>query len=888
MKSKSLLLSMVVTSGIIGCSSSSNGSSNGGGSIPGTTSYKEVPLTISAPSIIPVLGKNSTNTVMFVHNNTTKSISNISYSVIGGNNNSKILIDQKSAGGCSVIPAGGVCRVGIVTPSGSSQGSNLIQAQYQNPNDKTKTAYTQLFQYQEMNNLNNGVPFTTSTSTMALDGKGKGSQALYYYIPGNSTYKVSASISSPAVIIRDQTLANNQDAIGNVTVFAYDIDVPLNIDNSKRSSSGSYLIEVGSQSISEGKKSSNITLGAQIATNTPLISLGLTSIVDSSHESQIEIPVLNSGTSVAAQMQASLTGTSTGASVLSNTCGSQLAAGVGCLITVSIPQNSTNTDNLRVMYAENGSETMSAANTSLAWYKSGVEPVVSYTYSLPTFYATQGTNLDVTLTNQITGSLPVTVQSVQFISGASSATASASVNLASGVKPCSTNQLSAGNSCTFSVNVNDSQAQPSGNSVFLLTGKKPDGSLYKRYLNVNYVATSYNSLLALTSSNTPFTLVGDTASVSQKVFTLINTGAAPAVLESIVAGESVTNVQKSWFTTVESGGAVICKQGVTLNQGDSCNFTIKMGPLAYTDIIAPLSESGLTPVKVTYYQSGVADLKSTSNLYNYIVQPNYQDVGISNLTISGGVSGDGSQDNPVTFKGSDTSAKTISVEYTNTGTNPISILSINNTANPFMWTLGGTCTVGYTLQPGAKCTITYTSAVANYAAIGYSGYSDNTNMNITTPEVGIKDTVTGEIFVSSNDVFPAPISDKTLYANMQLAKVTNVVSQSSGNTMLYQTVTNAAGYSPFKITFDAENYFNNPVAASGCNFISSDTVLSQSCTVSGNATFSPTLSNADWAKNVGATLNVNFGISGTNGQAILNTPTFVQSTIGAGGGEVGN
>lgn len=879
MKSKSLLFSMIVTSGIIGCSSSSNGSSNGGGSIPGTTSYKEVPLTISAPSIIPVLGKNSTNTVMFVHNNTTKSISNISYSVVGGNNNSKITIDSQSAGGCSVIPAGGVCRVGIVTPYNSSQGSNLIQAQYQNPNDKTKAVYTQLFQYQQMNDLNSGVPFTANTSAMALDGKGKGSQTLYYYIPGSSTYKVSASTSSPAVTIRDQTLANNQDAVGNVTVFAYDIDVPLNIDNSKRSSSSSYLIQVETQSTSEGKKSSNVTLGAQTAANTPLISLGLASVIDSSQESQVQIPVLNNGTGVATQIQAALTGTSTGATILSNNCGSQLDIGVGCLITVGIPQNSTNTDNLSVTYVEEGAADTSTANTSLAWYKSGIEPVIGYTYTLPTFYATQGTSLDVTLTNQITGSLPVTVQSVQFISGASSATASASVNLASGAKPCSTNQLSAGNSCTFSLSVNDSQAQPSGNSVFLLTGKKPDGSLYTRYLNVNYVATSYNSLLALTSSNTPFLLVGDTASVSQKVFTLINTGAAPAILESVVAGESVTNVQASWFTTKESGGTVICKKGVTLNQGDSCNFTIQMGPLAYTDIVAPLTESGLVPVKITYYQSGVVDLKSTSNLYNYIVQPNYQDVGISNLNISGGVSGDGSQANPVTFKGSDTSAKTISVEYTNTGTNPISILSINNTANPFMWTLGGTCTVGYTLQPGAKCTITYTSAVANYATTGYSGYSENTNMNITTPEIGIKDTVTGDIFVSSNDVFPAPISDKTLYANTQLAKVNNVVSQSSGNTMLYQTITNAAGYSPFQITFNAENYFNNPVAASGCSFTSTDTVLSQSCTVSGNATFSPTLPNASWAVSVGATLNINFGISGTNGQAVLNTPTFVQSNI---------
>ena len=883
MKSKSLLLPIIATAGIIGCSSSSNGQSSGGGSAPGTVSYNEVPLTISAPSVIPVLGKNATNTVMFVHNNTTKSISNISYSVLGSNSSNKIVIDPQSAGGCSVIPAGGVCRVGIVTPNGSSQGSNLIQAQYQNPNNKTKATYTQLFQYQEMNNLNNGVPFTTNTGSLALDGKGKGSRALYYYIPGNSTYKVSASTSSSAITIRDRTLADTQEAVGNMTVFAYDIDVPLSVEGSKLSSTGSYLIEVDTQSTSEGKKFSSVELGAQTVASTPIISLGLTSVANSTLESQIQVPVINSGTATATQIQTSLTGTNTGATILANNCGSELTANSGCIVTVAIPQNSTNTDNLRITYAPSGSETVSSANTSLAWYKSAKEPVIGYTYTSPTFYATQGTNLDVTLTNQITGSLPVTVQSIQFVSGASSATATASVNLTGGVKPCSSNLLSAESSCTFSVNINDSQVQSNGNGVFLLTGKKPDGSSYTRYLNVNYVASSYNSLLALTSSESGFKVLGDSASISSKIFTLINTGAAPAVLESFITGESTVNVQTSWFSTKESGGPVICKKGVTLNQGDSCNFTVAIGPVAYSSIAAPLTDMGIVPVKVTYYQTGAPDLKSTSNLYNYTILANSQDVGISNFSITGTASGDGSQANPATFKGSDTSAKTVSIEYTNTGTNPISIISLNNTANPFMWSLGGTCTAATTLQPGDKCTITYTSVVASYANSGYSGYSDNTNMNITTPEIALKDTVTGEIFVSSDDTFPAPINSKTLYANTQLAKVNNVVSQSSGSTMLYQTVTNATGYAPFQITFDAENYFNNPIAASGCSFTSTASVLSQTCTVSGNGTFSPTLQNASWA--VGALLNINFGISSTNGQAVLNTPTFVQSTIQSNGGE---
>ena len=814
---------------------------------------------------------------MFIHNNTTKQINDVTYSVLGGGTN-KITVDTKSANACSIIPAGGVCRVGITTPKGTTQGSNLIQAQYQNPTNKNKEAYNQLFQYQEVKNLNIGLPFTTSTNLVAKDGKGKGSKALYYYVPGKDVYKVNATTSSPALEIRDRTIANGQEVVGDVTVFAYDIDVPLNINDSQVSSA-SFRLEVSASSTTSAIKTNDVQLGAQATNSLPLLSLGLAPVINSSIESTIVIPVLNSGSALAQQIQPSLLSSNTGATITGNTCGSELNSGSSCLITVTVPKNSVNTDNLAIGYAAAGTENLNSSSTSLAWYKSAAEPIISYSYSLPTFYTTQGNNLIVTLSNSIANSSSVTVQSLQFSSAASSATSSATIDLSAGIKPCASNQLSAGNSCTLSIALNDSQIQPNGNAVFLLTGIKSDGKPYTRYVSINYVASSYDSQLAISSSNTPFSLTGDNVSISDKLFTVINTGAAPATLESFIVAESVTNVDKSWFNVVESGGAVLCTKGLVLSQGDSCNFKVSMGPVSYGNIITPLTESGLVPIKVSYYQAATPDIKSVVNLYNYAILPNNQDVAINNVTIAGKSSGDGSQANPVVFNGSDTSTKTISVEYTNTGTNPISILSLNNHANPFMWTLGGTCTIGSTLQAGQKCTITYTSAIATYASTGYQGYSDNTNVNITTPEIGIKDSVTGDIFVSSTDNFPAPINSNTLYANAQLAKVTNVVSQNGGSTMLFQTITNAVGYTPFQITFDVENYFNNPTPAAGCAFTTNDTVLTQSCTVNGNGVFSPMLTNASWAVSVGATLNVNFGVSGTNNQTVLNTPTFVQSTL---------
>ena len=52
MKKINLLFTSIIALGAISCSSSGNGQSGGGGSTPpGTSSYNEVPLTISAPIV---------------------------------------------------------------------------------------------------------------------------------------------------------------------------------------------------------------------------------------------------------------------------------------------------------------------------------------------------------------------------------------------------------------------------------------------------------------------------------------------------------------------------------------------------------------------------------------------------------------------------------------------------------------------------------------------------------------------------------------------------------------------------------------------------------------------------------------------------------------------
>lgn len=868
-----LLCSCLVGIGLVSCGSSSGKSNNSGGST--TMSYNVVPITISTPSIIPILGGNATHTVMFVHNNTTKAISDINYSVIGGSNN-KMVIDDDSAKGCKSIPAGGVCRVGITTPVGVDQGSNLVQARYINPVDKTNRTYKQLFQYQASNSLDVGVPFTANTALVAEDGKGNGHKALYYYVPGKSVYKISSSVNSKSVTVVDRTVADNQEVVGGVTVFAYDLSLPLNVTQAATSSNGSLLFNVSAIEPQGGSRDMRLQVGTQSGNQTALLSLGLAPMLDSSIESTFVVPIINHGNATADISSIVLSGLSSGATIADNNCSSTLPPGDACEVTISIPVNSINTDILKANYRAVGtsSPVYTTSSTSLAWYKSALNPVISYIYTVPYFYATQGGSSIVTLTNVIANSATVTVQSIEPVQSASS-TSNVSANLVDGIKPCASNALSANNSCTFGISINDNNARPSGNIVFLVTGVMANGSIYKRYITVNYVAQSYYSSLNL-SDDAGFSLIGDNLSNSTRTFTLSNNGAAPAELESFIVAENVSNASSSWFNVVESGGLVVCSKGTVLNSGDSCNFKVVMGPISSSDIVAPLTESGLVPVKVSYYQVGSPTVESTTKLYNYSVSPNNQDVGIGSVAVVGG-SGTGSSADPVVFNGSDTSSKQVSIEYANTGTNPITILSLNNQANPFLWTLSGTCTTGVVLLPGEKCTVIYDSAVSTYSSTGYQGYSANTNANITSPEMGIKDNVTGDVFVSTADNFPDPINAPVLYADVKLATVVNMAEQTNGETFITQTVTNADNYTPFTITMDMEDYFDSAASASGCGLSIANGVLTQTCTSSGNGSFHPTLINAVWA--TGATLNINFGVTGTNGQSVLNTPIFMQSII---------
>lgn len=124
---RSVSTMLIISATVTACSGSGNVISNGEAS-PVITS---TPITIDNAGIIPVFGDSSTSTVVYVHNNSSITISEITYSVLEQNatketnlssklltplNVNKALHGVIDGNQCSEIAAGQSCPLTITTP----------------------------------------------------------------------------------------------------------------------------------------------------------------------------------------------------------------------------------------------------------------------------------------------------------------------------------------------------------------------------------------------------------------------------------------------------------------------------------------------------------------------------------------------------------------------------------------------------------------------------------------------------------------------------------------------------------------------------------------------------------------------------------------------------
>jgi hypothetical protein len=859
---------------ILGGCSNNGGSSSGGSSFTGSS-----PLTIDSAGVVPVIGDNSTTSVIYVHNNTNQTISGIKYGAQLNTGSGKFL-DSNSTGLCASIPAGQSCPLSFTTPvlsKTTAQGSALLTASYSYKNETYQFSQTLSFGRVDDNTakgalFNSGVELTSAGNDMAYG-------TVYIYGSGqNKVYTVdSISSNKGGVQIIQGNISGKQ--LQSNYVSALEVSAPTDLINSSKSKSGksksglkadggfnATLTALSSSGASSYTSTSNV--GVAPVSSGAILTVGDVPIINSSVESATgTLYITNAGNQTATlgtiSFPAGVSNTSTG------TCGGTLAAGAGCSINFSVTQAGGN-GNITVNYTGGSA---SSVSTTVTWYNSVNEALVQMVAAPNplTFSATVGGSTAVTLSNIGGYNLSNVTTSQTTTSGSATATVTTPLSCMNSTGVATGTNLPVGGSCTYSVRVSDNATDIGKNINLGISGTYNNGSsqTYSRILALGYTSNQYAALLSVPNI-TMATIVGNNTESTISTINVVNNGEAPAVISSSIF------INNPAYLTMTSNGCA----NITLNPGISCPVTFKLGPTT-----AQSQLSGTATYNVTY-SGGQTPTTTTPGNVGYTVQANNQSMTMGSVITSGGITGTGASGAQYQIGGTLTSP-TITLTYQNTGSNPVQVSGISNTNSPIAWQIDtalSTCYSGGNLPsgsiaPGAPCTIVFKNVLAEYAEAVSGGVGATFTENLTVPTLVFQDMVaTGTQFQVTPSA-PAPISGNTIYAQGNQATLVNNVSQTGSTVTVTHSLANAAGYAPLIVVSKMEDYFTGTPSATNCTTNGASGVMTETCTLSqssGTATASVVYTkNPNYS---GATLHVLFDLT-TSGYVVSFTPLSAQITL---------
>lgn len=419
----------------------------------------------------------------------------------------------------------------------------------------------------------------------------------------------------------------------------------------------------------------------------------------------LPLTLSNPGTAALAITTISVTGTSASSFGQTNTCGSSLAAGSTCIITVTFTPGSTGSLAAAISVADNATGSPHTAVLT----GTGTAPQATFTSTTLTFpgtlVGTSGGTASTTISNP--GTAPLTITGIT-ITGPNATSFSQSNNCGA--------SLAAGATCNVTV-------------TFMPTAT---GSLTAS-LSLADNATGSPQTVALTGAGTapqavlspnplafPSTLVGTAATALP--MTLSNPGTAALTITSI----SVTGTNASSFGQSNNCGA-------SLAAGATCTVTVTFTPTSVASLAASISvvdNATGSPQAAAITGTGTAPLIPQAVL------------GPATLTF------------PTTTI--NTSATPLPITLSNPGNTPLIITSISVTgANassfgqtnncPVSLAAGATCTITVTFTPASAATINATISVVDNAAgspqsvaISGIGSAGTYVVNSATPSANIQ------------------------------------------------------------------------------------------------------------------------------------------------------
>ncbi|RTL12110.1 MAG: hypothetical protein EKK54_05505 [Neisseriaceae bacterium] len=749
-------------------------------------------ITIDNAGVIPVFANHVTSTIIYVHNNTSSTISGINYNLDNEDSNNAGSIDDSQ---CIAIAAGQSCALKIITPKLSTQqaqGSMSIRASYNFANKPN--SFSQLINYALLDpkseQIGDGVKFKSGASISAYGNK-SGYAMLYLYASGsNQNYIISdITINKPSLRL-DKNY--NQSTLAANTVQAIEVSspiTPLSIDatvtikssliTSANVTTNNVNLTNSDQKNSDSQKSlsniqfSNSThLAVQPVSAGAILTTGIVPLINTVNGTNASMLIQNAGNHNAVIGSISA---ETGISSLSGCSNTTLASGDVCTINFSVTETGGSA-NINIPYTGGSSNSITG---NVTWFNGAGAALVSIAaMNNPlSFSATLGATTQVTITNIGGYTLSnITISTPRVLGGQ----ATAVIVTTQGSDTCTGQELDVGASCSYVVSVND-DATDLNQQINLGFNANYAGSngttSYSRVMPLTYNSTAYGAIITL-SSLSNMSISGDNIESEIQNLTISNNGAADATLTSIGL------VDNPAYLLANNGDC-----GASLAAGNSCTLALKLGP---TYNSSSTESTGTANYLVNYAAVGQtpAGVESTSvawSVSSNIIQPPIISMVAS---VTGCASGNGitttCMDNPtatggtagniqvvLTFSNSSTvtAANTISLPESSSSlfTVPGYTLASNSCANGASAN-NGSCTIVYNLPSSVSASAFQSNLSQDNFAYDYtygasgelSGSGTNnlaTMINIVMPTLAIESINT----IAQTESYTAIINWSNLY-----------------------------------------------------------------------------------------------------------------------------
>lgn len=863
----SLVLGVVFLSG---CGGSSSSASTDNTVPPVATQSVANPITIDNSGVIPIIN-GQTSTVVYVHNNSDKTISGIKYSIqanVNGNlstNSGKLnhgllrllqnnktnstasnILDSASAGLCSTIPAGQSCPLSISAPligEKEHSAAALLKASYQDGQNPRSFSNVLNFSWVDISQ-NNGVIFSSDVGLNTF-GNPSGYATLYMIGTGKGdlhTVKLLSTSLTGVKIVQGNVIGKK---IQSGFVQAVEVSSLVNYNLKNKLTTLSRSTVAGNEDttgLATVRSTSNLLgtlftatagIGYSAQSKAGILHMGNIPVFDSSETQSGSVYITNAGND-----NVTLGDITTASGKITLSAGGDCAAnstvltpGAACTINFTVHAQSSDSDTVTVAYSDNSGIPKSVLG-NVTWYYGKASPMMGIS-TLPaggevSFLTSASGMVNYTVTNSggydfESFGLALSATSGGAVVDNGSPNCRDKNNNPTGIN------LPVGGQCSGSLTITNPNVSD-GIVKFALTGKYSDKSggpmAYQRQYVINYHATASVSSLGFDSIWNTVSVVGDNHESSVQDVTLTNAGPGSATIGNVAIESADANL-----SIVNNACSSI------LPAGNSCIIKVKVGP---TLTATQITGSDYLVVSYSDQTTGAGTVRLQ---IDYTITPNQQNLELTSQDALGEISGNGNTlIESYVFSGATNGTKQIVLTYTNKGNNPIKITGVNNNNSPLAWsinTVASTCYSGGSLPSpvlpvGNSCSIVFDNDFhQNIQAIGTNVGSEYQE-NLTVPEIVFQDVsnVGSEIlFVTTPSLSSG---QNVIFATATQATIANTLewNGSESKVVVKHSLANTAGYSAIiSVNTNMEDYFeSNVVADSGCSILSrNDATISQVC-----------------------------------------------------------